>query len=386
MSAQETIDYLRTTLDVVGAQGLYLIPALVDFYKSTDFRIPGDDHFYAQLDPNFSGELLKGEFYRGGYQERYLAFVQQVVAAFKDDTRIFAWEIGNELKYEPAQADPKRAAFIKFMNTVARTMKQIDPNHLVTTGMISTSHASLDEDELWRQLYGTPEFDFITMHCYNQEYANKRDYEYAATLEKPFIIEEAGFGSACPGDRVTLVREDMARWFGFGASGYMQWGFMPVGGDIGDGDTDSGMDRQWHNGDFEGLFNLYRERAGQLADECNRLPRPPQPNKPPEPPPPANFLIGQQVFAQTVVNVRRSPGHVNKPADDIQGQLAQGAPATITGASTPQNDLIWWPLRAALTNGQTVDGWAAEAIPGEPLLGAAAPPSGAPRGRRQAFG
>ena len=106
--------------------------------------------------PNFNISLLNGAFYRSGYRERYLPFVRAVVDAFRNDPRIFAWEVGNELKYEPAFQDPGRAAFIDFMHTVAREIKRSDPNHLVTTGMISTSHASLDEGDLWRQLYGAP--------------------------------------------------------------------------------------------------------------------------------------------------------------------------------------------------------------------------------------
>lgn len=364
-SAQQTIAHLRTTLDAAGSRGLYLIPALVDFYKSTDFRIPGDDHFYAQLDPKYNLELLKGDFYCGGYRERYLPFVRAVVEAFNHDPRIFAWEIGNELKYEPAHADPERAAFISFMHTVAREIKRIDPNHLVTTGMISTSHASMNEGDLWRRLYGGPEFDFITIHCYNEEYAGKQDYDYARVLNKPFIIEEAGFGGKCPGNRVEQIGRDMARWFGFGASGYMQWGFMPVNGDIGDGDDDSGMDRKWHGGDFDGLWNLYRQRAEQLAAECAALPRPAQP----PPPLPADFQPGQTVYAQTVVNVRQSPGYRQKPPDDVLGQLAVGAAATVTAAPVTQDGLTWWPLQATLTDGRNVEGWAAEAIPDTRLLG-----------------
>ncbi len=35
----------------------------------------------------------------------------------------------------------------------------------------------------------------------------------------------------------------------------MQWGYMPVNGNIGDGDDDSGVDRKWNGGHYDGLFN-----------------------------------------------------------------------------------------------------------------------------------
>lgn len=382
-TAEETIDLLHKTLDVVGGQKMYLIPAFVDFYKSTDFRIPGDDHFYEQLDPNFHHELLKGSFYRGGYRERYLPFVKAIVNAFKEDDRIFAWEVGNELKYEPAHEDPGRAVFLDFMLKTARIIKTIDPNHLVTTGMISTSHASLDGDNLWRKLYGGPEFDFLTVHCYNDEYEGKQDHAYAATLNKPFIIEEAGYGKARPGNRVEQVRRDMDRWFGLGASGYMQWGFMPVDGDIGDGDDDAGMDRKFHGHDFDGLFQLYRARAEALQAQADSLGEPEQPetnadkftgpkiiNETVEKP---ALVAGETAYAQDWVNVRKSAGYIGKPGDDVVGILGPGALVTLTGTAVTKDDLRWWPINGTKSDGETVIGWMAEATGNGLLLSNTAP-------------
>ncbi len=385
-SAEQTIGLLRTTLDILGNHNLYLIPAFVDFYKSTDFRIPGDDHFYARLDPNFHHELLKGDFYRGGYRERYLPFVQTVVEAFKEDSRIFAWEIGNELKYEPAHEDPNRAAFLDFMLTMARTIKQLDRNHLVTTGMISTSHASLDVDNLWRKLYGGPEFDFLTVHCYNDEYEGKQDHTYAQALNKPFIIEEAGYGKARPGNRVEQVRRDMDRWFGLGASGYMQWGFMPTQWDIGDGDDDAGMDRAFHGQDFDGLFQLYRERAATLQSQADNLGEPEQPADTGEAtggptdhtgvlgtPIQPKLKAGETAYAQDWVNVRKSAGHVGKPGDDVVGLLGPGAMVTLTGEPIQKDGLRWWPINGTKADGETVIGWMAEATGAGLLLSDTAP-------------
>lgn len=375
-STQETIDRLRETLAIAGARDLYLLPAFVDFYSTTDFRIPGDDHFYEKLDPNFPIDLLNGAFYRGGYRARYLSFVRAVVTAFQDDTRVFAWEVGNELKYEPAFQDPGRAAFISFMHTVARDIKAIDANHLVTTGMISVHHASMDEGDLWRQLYGGPEFDFLTIHCYNEEYAGKQDYDYARVLEKPFIIEEAGFGHAKPGDRVELTRRDMDRWFGFGACGYMPWGFMPTTFDIGDGDNDAGLDRAFHGGDYDGLFTLYRERAAGLAAQADNI-TPVRPVHPAPPPLPSDhlpdFQAGETVFALTALRVRRTPGFVGKQESDTLTALSLGQAATIAGPSEQRDGLTWWLVRATTGDGSPIEGWAAQATADAVLLATVLP-------------
>lgn len=88
------------------------------------------------------------------------------------------------------------------------------------------------------------------------------------------------------------------------------------------------------------------------------------------------FQQHQTVQAQTVVNIRRSPGHVGKPGDDLLGQLAAGAAATILGAASQIDGLIWWPVRCTLVSGSAVDGWCAEAIGGETLLATVAAPVG----------
>jgi len=371
-STQETIERLGAALELAGERGLYILPAFVDFYSTTDFRIPGDDHFYEKLDPNFPNHLLNGAFYRGGYRQRYLPFVRAVVAAFQNDPRLFAWEIGNELKYEPAFQDPGRATFLSFMHAVAREIKAIDPNHLVTTGMISTSHASLDEGELWRRLYGGGEFDFLTIHCYNEQYAGKQDHDYARALEKPFIIEEAGFGRERPGDRVVQTRHDMDRWFGFGASGYMPWGFMPTTFDIGDGDQDSGMDRVFHHGDYDRLFTLYRERAAALQAQADLI-TPVKPVAPTAPGSPGHFRPGDIVFAQAAVRVRRTPGFIDKDESDTLTALAPGEAATVIGTSALRDGLTWWPVRLTTVEGALIEGWAAQATATTLLLATVLP-------------
>jgi murein DD-endopeptidase MepM/ murein hydrolase activator NlpD len=359
------------------APGIYLLPALANLYRDVPFRVPGDDGFYERLDPNFGGELLNAAFFTGGYRQNYLPFIRHVVPLFRNEPVIFAWEIGNELKLNPVTGnpagDPNVAAFIQFMLDTAAEIRRLDPNHLITTGMISTHHAWLHADELRRRLYAPPHFDFLTVHCYNDELHND-DSELARALGKPFIIEEAGYGQQFGPDRSGKVAEDMARWFGRGARGYMPWGFMATGQDIGDGDRDSGLDRQFHS-DWDALTNLYRNRAHELAQiEPSWQPPVPTPVTPRPAPTPAGggFSTGQTVFARDWVNIRRSAGHLNKLGDDIQGTLAPGSAAVITGAAVVADGLTWWPVQASLADGRTVEGWAAEAVPAGVLLSAQA--------------
>ena len=369
---QTTINRLRSLIEMLRAEipDIYLLPALCNLYHDVEFRIPGDDHFYERLDPNFPGNLLNAAFFMGGYRINYLPFVQQVVQAFRDEPAIFAWEIGNELKLNPVSGnlenDPNIAAFLDFMHTVAQEIRRIDPNHLITTGMISTHHAWLHTPALRHKLYAGSDFDFLTVHCYNDEREND-DSELARQLNKPFIVEEAGYGLKFGGDRSPKAREDMAFWFSKGARGYMPWGFMATNQDIGDGDRDSGLDRSLHS-DWEPLFHLFRSQAETLAQQVANWKAPASTGT--STAQPTAFQVEQIVYSTDWLNIRKSPGHLNKLGDDILGMLQPAAPVAITGAMVVKDGLSWWPVQATFEDGQRVEGWAAEANAAKRLLSA----------------
>ena len=377
--AAQTAAGLRRVLEIMRAEtpNLYLLPALSNLYADVPFRVRGDDGFYARIDPAFHTDLLNSAFFAGGYRVNYLDFVRQVVAEFRGEPRIFAWEIGNELKLNPAGGgpvgDPNVAAFIAFNLAVATEIRRLDPNHLITTGMLSTHHAWLHTPELRRRLYSSPLIDFITVHCYNDEFQHD-DSGLAAELRKPFIVEEAGYGQDYLGDRFgerpDLTRADLNRWFNLGARGYMPWGFMATGNDIGDGDGDSGFDRALH-GDWDALFSIYRAKADELAqaDPNWRPPVAPAPPRPVEPAPAGQgrFQVGQQVVAQDILRVRRTPGR-DKPQDDTFTQLRRGEAATVAGGPEVRDGLTWWRIRVTMAGGGQQEGWAAESADGQQLL------------------
>ena len=381
VSAEATIERLREVLDLIHDRypGLYILPAFANLYADVPFRIPGDEQFYAKVDPNFPADLLSAPFFEGGYPQNYMPYLRKVVSVFVDDPSIFAWEIGNELKLDPhgpiSMDNPRIAAFINFMHVAALEIRSLDPNHMITTGMISTRHASLKNHPLEKRLYDPRCFDFVTVHCYNEEYEND-DSALAKSLGMPYIVEEAGFGNSYGSDRSGWLNQDMARWFDGDrpASGYMQWGFMATQADMGDGDGDSGMDRSLHH-DWDALWQAYSARAASLASYRPDIPsRPVEPDLPPKPPKPGTFQPGDTVYAHTVVNVRKTPGYIDQPADDLIGMLEYGGTAVITGTPVDADGLIWWPIHAVLDTGEH-DGWAAESLPGQLLLSLARPPA-----------
>jgi hypothetical protein len=82
----------------------------------------------------------------------------------------------------------------------------------------------------------------------------------------------------------------------------------------------------------------------------------------------SGFQPGQAGAIASTANLRRTPGHVGKPADDILASLATGAAVTVLGASQAADGLIWWPVRSTLADGRTVEGWIAHRTPGGTAL------------------
>jgi hypothetical protein len=108
---------------------------------------------------------------------------------------------------------------------------------------------------------------------------------------------------------------------------------------------------------------------------------PTPPVTPPVTPPSGQFQVGQRVYAAAFINLRRTPGYVNKTADDVVMEAPLGAALTILAGPQPADDLMWWQVRTTDSGGRSFDGWAAEAsAKGTPLLTASAPPPPVPSG------
>ena len=131
---------------------------------------------------------------------------------YRDDPAIFAWQIGNEPRC--FSDDPViRDGFIGWMGETVRIIREIDPNHLVTTG--SEGFKGCEEDwSLVERVNNIPGIDYMTIHIwpYNwgwaradalredlpEAIARTREYiEAHAQLARrsglPLVCEEFGF-------------------------------------------------------------------------------------------------------------------------------------------------------------------------------------------------
>ena len=131
---------------------------------------------------------------------------------YSEDPAIFSWQIGNEPRCfsdDPAA----RKGFVSWLTEAARLIKEIDPNHMVSTGNEGLMGCENDP-ALLEALAAIPDVDYMTIHIwpYNWSWARadslvedlpgacaKTD-EYIAThvalAQKyglPVVVEEFGF-------------------------------------------------------------------------------------------------------------------------------------------------------------------------------------------------
>src|SRR5690606_20226798 len=77
-------------------------------------------------------------------------------------------------------------------------------------------------------------------------------------------------------------------------------------------------------------------------------------------PQPATFKKGSRLKVLGYVNLRRTPGYVNKPVDDRLVELQPDQQVVVTEDGSAQGDgLIWWRVQVVGSN-PIVTGWIAQ--------------------------
>lgn len=129
---------------------------------------------------------------------------------YADDPAIFSWQIGNEPR---AFAEANKEAFAEWIGEVARLIRSLDPNHMISTGSEGIQGCENDP-ELAERIHAFPEISYINLHIwpYNWQWIPQEDpaagidnarietnryidrhLEMAERLHKPAVIEEFGF-------------------------------------------------------------------------------------------------------------------------------------------------------------------------------------------------
>lgn len=82
------------------------------------------------------------------------------------------------------------------------------------------------------------------------------------------------------------------------------------------------------------------------------------------------FRPGDRVITLSYVRMRRTPGIVNKPPEDVIADVWVGVDVLILQGPEQHDSLIWYRVETQLSDGALAQGWMAETAPGNmPLLG-----------------
>lgn len=199
--------YLNNSWEWSGGYGQYLAWAGAgDAPAPTVAGYPAYMEFVSQFVRNERARELFAEHVRFmvGRTNRYTR------RKYAEDPAIFAWQIGNEPR---AFAEESKEAFAEWIGATARLIRELDPNHMISTGSEGIWGCENDA-ALAERIHAFDEIDYIDLHIwpYNWswvtaegmagelEHALEETQRYvdahlaiAGRLGKPAVIEEFGF-------------------------------------------------------------------------------------------------------------------------------------------------------------------------------------------------
>lgn len=148
-------------------------------------------------------------------QELYFNHVRYIIGRtnrytgkpYTEDPAIFSWQIGNEPRaFSMEVADE----FVEWIQASAKLIKELDPNHMVSTGSEGIWGCEGDS-VLCRRIHEIPEIDYMTCHIWpfnwgwmdgdwqaNVGHYLQQHVDIAERIGKPFVIEEFGFPRDLP--------------------------------------------------------------------------------------------------------------------------------------------------------------------------------------------
>ncbi len=231
-------------LDIASRHQVYIIVTFVDFQSQGE---------YLSKEGHFKRHSTYRDFLNPQTKRRFKRHIKQVIMRknsinekiYRDDTTIFAWDIGNELEYSSFN----RSDVKKWMQEMATYIKTLDANHLVTIG-IDTSNLEFDLDGPSYNLFNITGLDFFSFHFYpnpvdqDSTFLKKTYKEKIAfrtkkflSMGKPVILEEFDFSTSGELNTRTrrnpqtkelycdVIKNSMDAAFSSGAAGAMFWGW-----------------------------------------------------------------------------------------------------------------------------------------------------------------
>ncbi|MEI6085437.1 MAG: cellulase family glycosylhydrolase [Verrucomicrobiota bacterium] len=242
--------------------GIQLLPVLENHWKHCTYNAGLEWKPPAWYDTGWRTEKF------GGAPLTYRDYLHAIVRHFQNEPQILAWQLVNEPEIEP-DTPASFATLRRFTRDVSRELKQADPYHPVSLGLLGLGQPATTGQQ-FRQLHNLPGIDLVTAHDHgymNEPLAGKdwplvenslyADLLDARALRKPFIVTEAGIAIEwVNGDRVKraeLFRAKLRAFFAAGGTGYILWNYEP------EPDTNYGF------GPTDPVLPMLRQMAAELS-------------------------------------------------------------------------------------------------------------------------
>lgn len=111
---------------------------------------------------------------------------------YSEDPAIFSWQISNEPRC--FSDDPEiRAGFIGWLSESARLIKELDPNHMVSTGSEGLVGCEIDP-ELLEQVHSIGDIDYMTIHIWPYNWRWVQADRLTEDLDKVFAMTDEYIG------------------------------------------------------------------------------------------------------------------------------------------------------------------------------------------------
>jgi len=198
-------------------------------------------------------------WYNGGYMTdypnsqgttplSYWQYIQQIVAHYANNPTIAMWEPVNEPEAsdcsnpsngsacEGTQTCTNEAqsaqALLSFFNNVGAEIKNIDHNHLISSGLIGSGQCGAQGSD-YQTVNDSQYIDVASYHGDQWNGLQVRINQMAA-INKPLMVGETGIlaspsGSGCDNltQRVTQFQAKLTAMFNAGIVGFMPWDYTP---------------------------------------------------------------------------------------------------------------------------------------------------------------
>jgi hypothetical protein len=169
----------------------------------------------------------------GGYPLSFREYARGVVAHFRDEPTVLAWELMHEARGDDF------ASLDVFARDMSSLLRETDPNHLIALGLDNGTSPATDRmgtPSNYQRLHEHPAVDLLDMHDFGSEDAPSPDvpvlWDIASALNKAAFagataVEAVDASPAGLAARASVVEDKLDEAMGQGFAGFLIYDYVP---------------------------------------------------------------------------------------------------------------------------------------------------------------